>query len=146
MENISLALRANGTDKSRAENVAQGWIEKLGLRGFEGYYPAQLSGGMMQRVSIGRAFAVKPEILLMDEPFSNLDMKLKCSLLTMVEEMIKESRTTVVHVTHDLPEALRLADRMFELHPEYGMKELELNDREAIMLDFISSAVTGSIH
>ena len=144
MENISLALRARGRGKKESGDVARGWMEKLELEGFEDYYPAQLSGGMMQRVSIGRAFAIEPQILLLDEPFSNLDVKLKDSLLTMVENMIRESRTTVIYVTHGLPEALRLADRILELDSEYGMKELELDDRESIVLEFISSVMTGS--
>ncbi|MEN4006085.1 MAG: ATP-binding cassette domain-containing protein [Methanobacteriaceae archaeon] len=127
-ENISLVMKASGTTRRKADDIARGWIERLGLRGFEDYYPTQLSGGMMQRVSIARAFAIEPEILLMDEPFSNLDMKLKESLLTMVEEMLEEHRITVVHVTHDLMEAMRLADILFEVLPGGVMKELELKD------------------
>jgi len=137
-ENIALVLRANGTVKKEANDIAKGWIERLGLKGFEDYYPAQLSGGMMQRVSIARAFAIEPKILLMDEPFSNLDMNLKESLLTMLEEMLTEYQTTVVHVTHDLLEAMRLADRFFKIHPGGIMKELGLNEREAIVQNFVS--------
>jgi NitT/TauT family transport system ATP-binding protein len=144
IENISLSLRAEGMGGKEAGYTAQKWMEKLGLMGFEDYYPAQLSGGMMQRVSIARAFAIEPKILLMDEPFSNLDVKLKDSLLTMVENMIRESRTTVIYVTHYLPEILRLSDRILELDPEHGLKELELNDRESIIMEFISSVLTGS--
>lgn len=144
IENISLSLRAKGMGGKEAGDTAQRWMEKLGLMGFEDYYPAQLSGGMMQRVSIARAFAIEPKVLLMDEPFSNLDVKLKDSLLTMVENMIRGSRTTVIYVTHDLPEVLRLSDRILELDPEHGLKELELNDRESIILEFISSVMTGS--
>ncbi|MCL0080433.1 ATP-binding cassette domain-containing protein [Dehalococcoidia bacterium] len=137
-ENISLVLRVNGTAGKEAADIAGGWIERLGLRGFEDYYPAQLSGGMAQRVSIARAFAIEPEILLMDEPFSNLDTKLKESLLAMLEDTLQEYRTTVVHVTHDLLEAVRLADRLFEVLPGGVMQELELNEREAIVRDFVS--------
>jgi ABC-type nitrate/sulfonate/bicarbonate transport system ATPase subunit len=137
-ENISFVMRANGTAKRKADDMAMSWIERLGLRGFEDYYPAQLSGGMMQRVSIARAFAIEPEILLMDEPFSNLDMKLKESLLIMLEEMLREYRTTVVHVTHDLLEAMRLADRLFEILSGGVMKELEPNERQAIVQDFVA--------
>ncbi|MCL0103793.1 ATP-binding cassette domain-containing protein [Dehalococcoidia bacterium] len=138
-ENISLVLRVNGTGKKEADDMARGWIERLGLRGFEDYYPAQLSGGMAQRVSIARAFAIEPEILLMDEPFSNLDTKLKEALLTLLEDILKEYRTTVVHVTHDLLEAVRLADRLFEVLPGGALKELQLNEREAIVRDFVSA-------
>jgi NitT/TauT family transport system ATP-binding protein len=137
-ENISLVLRANGTAKRKADDMAESWIERLGLRGFEDYYPAQLSGGMMQRVSIARAFGIEPEILLMDEPFSNLDMKLKESLLIVLEDILKEYRTTVVHVTHDLLEAVRLADRLFEVLLGGALKELELHERETMVRDFVS--------
>jgi len=137
-ENISLVLRVNGMSKKEADDMARDWIERLGLRGFEDYYPAQLSGGMMQRVSIARAFAIEPEILLMDEPFSNLDMKLKDTLLTMLEDMLEEYRTTVVYVTHDFLEAIRLADRLLEILPGGAMRELELNEREAVVRDFVS--------
>jgi NitT/TauT family transport system ATP-binding protein len=140
IENISLGLRAKGIGKREAKDRAKMWIKKLDLSGFEDYFPAQLSGGMMQRVSIGRALAIEPEILLMDEPFSNLDMKLKESLLTMMENILRESQITVVHVTHDILEAVRFADRVFILLPEYTLKELKLNNggRETVMKDLLS--------
>jgi NitT/TauT family transport system ATP-binding protein len=137
-ENISFVMRANGTTKRKADDMAMSWIERLGLRGFEHYYPAQLSGGMMQRVSLARAFAIEPEILLMDEPFSNLDMKLKESLLIMLEDILREYRATVVHVTHDLVEAVRLADRVFEVLPGGTLKELDLHERQTMVQNFIS--------
>jgi len=140
IENMSLGLRAKGIGKREAKDRAKMWIEKLNLSGFEDYFPAQLSGGMMQRVSIGRALVIEPEILLMDEPFSNLDIKLKEVLLTMMEKILRESQITVVHVTHDILEAVRLADRVFMLLPEYTLKELKLNDggRETVMKDLLS--------
>lgn len=140
IKNMSLGLRAKGIGGKEAKDRAKEWIERLGLSGFEDYYPAQLSGGMMQRVSIGRALAIEPEILLMDEPFSNLDMKLKDSLLTMMENILKKSRITVVHVTHDLLEAVRLAERVFMLLPGYTLKELKLDDRETLIQDFLLGA------
>lgn len=143
-ENISLVLRANGIAKKEADAIARGWIERLGLGGFEDYYPAQLSGGMMQRISIARAFSIEPEILLMDEPFSNLDMKLKESLLIMLEDILREYRTTVVHVTHDLLEAVRLADRLFEVLPGGVLKELQLHERETMVRDFVSGRLNDA--
>jgi NitT/TauT family transport system ATP-binding protein len=141
IENISLGLRARGIGKKEARESAGGWVKKLNLSSFENYYPAQLSGGMMQRLSIGRALAIEPEILLMDEPFSNLDVKLKDSLLTMIENILREYQITVVYVTHDILEAVRLADRVFMLHPEHLLKELKLDDDGdgwGITKDFLS--------
>ncbi len=140
-ENISLGLRAGGMDKKKAYNTALKWMERLGLKGFENYYPAQLSGGMMQRVSIGRALAVEPDILLMDEPFSHLDMELKISLLSMLEDILDEYRTTVVYVTHDMLEALRLSDRILKMLPGHNMEKLDINDREAVIHNFISDFI-----
>ena len=94
-----------------------------------------------RKVSIGRALAIEPEILLMDEPFSNLDTKLKDSLLTMMENILRESRITVVHVTHDLLEAVRLAERVFMLLPGYTLEELKLDDRETLIQDFLLEAM-----
>jgi NitT/TauT family transport system ATP-binding protein len=119
LENIASGLIAMNIDKKNARLTACKWIDKLGLKGFENYYPSQLSGGMSQRVSIGRAMAIEPEVLLMDEPFSHLDSELKDSLLVMMEDIIAESRTTVVYVSHDYLEALRLSDRIFQLQPGF---------------------------
>ena len=141
LENISLGLRAGGMDKKQAFSIALHWMEKLNLKGFENYYPAQLSGGMRQRVSIGRALAVEPDILLMDEPFSHLDMELKISLLTMLEDLFNEFPLTVVYVTHDLLEALRLSDRVLKMLPEYKIEKLNIDDREAIIHNFISEFI-----
>ncbi|MCI2426297.1 ATP-binding cassette domain-containing protein [Candidatus Acetothermia bacterium] len=143
LDNISLALQAQNVPKKTAQKRARIWIERLGLQGFEDYYPNQLSGGMMQRVSIGRALAIEPEILLLDEPFSNLDVELKDSLLLITERLLKDYRMTVVHVTHDLLEALRLDDRIFRLSNHGHLEELSLDDREALMRDFLAK-LTGN--
>jgi NitT/TauT family transport system ATP-binding protein len=132
VENVSLGLRAEGIGKKEAEDVALGWMETLGLAGFEKYYPAQLSGGMMQRVSIGRALAIEPDILLMDEPFSNLNVELKESLLAMMEEILKEYRTTVVYVTHDPSEAVRLSDKILTIRPGSILQETNPRNRDAL--------------
>ncbi len=144
LDNISLALQAQGVSKKTALRRARVWIERLELQGFENYYPNQLSGGMMQRVSIGRAMAIEPEILLMDEPFSNLDVELKNSLLSITERLLKDYCITVVHVTHDLLEALRLDDRIFRLSNDGRLEELSLHDREALMRDFLAKLTDGN--
>jgi len=123
LDNIALVLRAAGLDRRHARQQAQVWMERLGLAGFERYYPSELSGGMTQRVAIGRAFAVQPDIVLMDEPFSGLDYALKDRLLARLKTLIDEEGTTVVYVTHDLPEALRMCGRILELERGDGVRE-----------------------
>ena len=88
-------------------------------------------------MAIARAFAVEPRILLMDEPFSNVDVELKESLMETLGRIIRERRPTVVYVTHDLPEALRLADRIVELTPDHGLREVDLSDRGAVAREWI---------
>lgn len=141
LENIALAARARGADRATANATARAWIDRLGLATFADYYPAQLSGGMAQRVALARAFAVDPDLLLMDEPFSNLDLRLKGSLLGIVEEIVADRGITVLYVSHDLLEGLRLADRILELTPEHGLRELDLADRNRLLADFVSSAM-----
>jgi ABC-type nitrate/sulfonate/bicarbonate transport system ATPase subunit len=140
LENIELVLRAAGMSLDDSRKNARNWLDKVGLGQYAGYYPSQLSGGMIQRVSIARAFAIEPEIILMDEPFSNLDTELKYSLLLMVKKVLLEFNVAAVYVTHDMAEALQLADRLFELGPE-GLCETTITDREAMLRNYFESQV-----
>lgn len=144
LDNVAAPLRAQGMDKAGARWAAARWLERVGLQGFEHFHPAELSGGMAQRVSIARAFAAEPRILLMDEPFSNMDVALKGSLIAILQRIIKERDTTVVYVTHELTEALRLADRIVELTPDRRLRELDLRDREAVAREWLA-ATLGSL-
>ena len=90
------------------------------MRGFEDVYPGQLSGGMRRRVALARAFSVKPALLLMDEPFASLDDPLAWRLRGRLHELWRRRRSTVLFVTHDLKEALSLADRVLFLSPRPG--------------------------
>ena len=129
VDNVAAPLRARGRIKAEAREIAAHWLRRVELGGFEHYHPAELSGGMAQRVSIARAFAVEPRILLMDEPFSNVDAALKGSLMEILTSIIRERKPTVLYVTHDQAEALRLADRLVELVPGNGLRELDVSDR-----------------
>jgi len=141
LDNVAAPLRAQGLDKARARSVASHWLERMGLQGFERYHPAELSGGMAQRVSIARALATEPSILVMDEPFSNMDATLKAALLGILQGIIKERDTTVVYVTHELTEALQLADRIVELNPGGGLRELDLSDRAAVAREWLATTL-----
>jgi NitT/TauT family transport system ATP-binding protein len=96
---------------------------------------------MAQRVSLARAFAAEPRILLMDEPFSNMDLDLKTSLIGMLQKIAREHKTTIVYVTHELTEALQIADRIVELTPERNLRELDLSDRKKLALDWLSGTL-----
>jgi len=132
LDNVAVVLRAQGMDKPAARAKAGEWLERVGLFGFGHYHPAELSGGMAQRVAVARALAVEPAVLLMDEPFGSIDIDLKSSLILMLRDLLAERRTTTVYVTHDLTEALQLADRIAELRPGGLVREVDLSDREAV--------------
>ena len=113
-DNIRIALELKRRAVPRAEanaRVAQ-MIDLVGLNGFERHYPAELSGGMRKRVGLARTLIYEPETLLMDEPFGALDAQLKLLMLDQLQELTRQRRMTVVFVTHDLGEAITLADRV----------------------------------
>jgi NitT/TauT family transport system ATP-binding protein len=141
LDNVAAPLRAQGMDKTGARSTAARWLMRVGLEGFERYYPAELSGGMAQRVSIARAFVSEPRILLMDEPFGNVDAALKESLIATLQGIVKERKTTVIYVTHELPEALRLADRIVELTADHKLRELDLSDRAALAREWLAASL-----
>jgi NitT/TauT family transport system ATP-binding protein len=111
-DNVAIALELRGQDRAQRIRTAHDWLHRVGLKGFETAYPAQLSGGMRRRVSMARTLAYEPETILMDEPFGALDAQLR---LVMHDELLKlwaATGTTMLFVTHDLTEALTLADRV----------------------------------
>lgn len=118
--NITLPLELMGVKRAEREKKATELLELVGLQAFKDKYPWQLSGGMQQRVAIARALAMEPEILLMDEPFSALD---EFSRERLNEELLaiwSKVQNTVVFVTHSIPEAIFLSDRVFVLSPHPG--------------------------
>ena len=113
MGNITFGLENQGMPKRGAREVAQRYIDMIGLHGFEKSYPHTLSGGMKQRVGLARAMAYNPEVLLMDEPFGALDAQTRKTMQEELERVWEKERKTVVFVTHSVIEAVYLADRIF---------------------------------
>ena len=116
LENVRLVL----AQETGSAEVAREILVEVGLQGFEDAYPGQLSGGMQRRVALARAFSVKPLLLLMDEPFASLDEPLAWRLRGGLHDLWRRHRPTVLFVTHDLTEALSLADRVVFLSPRPG--------------------------
>ena len=118
--NITMPLELMGVKKAERDRKAMELLELVGLEKFKDKYPWQLSGGMQQRVAIARALAMEPEILLMDEPFSALDEFSRERLNEDLLAIWSQVRNTVVFVTHSIPEAVFLSDRVFVLSPRPG--------------------------
>ncbi|MBV9077564.1 MAG: ABC transporter ATP-binding protein [Methylobacteriaceae bacterium] len=112
LANVSAGPRFRGVGRSRAEEEARDWIDRVHLRGFEKSLPHQLSGGMRKRVALAQTFINKPEILLMDEPFSALDVQTRELMQEELLQLWSANRAAVLFVTHDLDEAILLADRV----------------------------------
>ncbi len=111
-DNIAFGLRLRKLPRDEIHRRVMWTLELLGLKGLENRYPGQLSGGQQQRVALARALAVKPEVLLLDEPLSNLDAKLRLKLRGELKKLQRQLGITMVYVTHDQEEAMSLADRM----------------------------------
>ena len=112
VDNVAYGLEIRGVDRSDRQKAAEEAIETVGLKGWEDYYPREMSGGMQQRVGLARALAVNPEVLLMDEPFSGLDPLIRREMQDELISLQSELRKTIVFITHDLNEALKLGDRI----------------------------------
>jgi NitT/TauT family transport system ATP-binding protein len=119
LQNVMFGLEMRGHSRTSAETEALEWVEIVGLRRFANAYPHELSGGMKQRVAIARALANRPRILFMDEPFAALDAQTRAQMQSYLIQLWKQIDITVVFVTHDLEEAVYLADRIVVLgaHP-----------------------------
>lgn len=112
-ENIAFGLKMKKMPKSERDKKVKNLISLVGLDGKEQQYPKQLSGGQQQRVALARALAVEPKILLLDEPLSALDAKIRLSLRNLIRNIQKELKITTIFVTHDQEEALSISDRIF---------------------------------
>ena len=124
-KNVMFGLVSTGRGGEQAESEARQWISLVGLSNFEHAYPHQLSGGMKQRVAIARALANRPRVLLMDEPFGALDAQTRAQMQSYLLQIWKNIDITIIFITHDLDEAIYLADRILVLEPNPGrVKEL----------------------
>ncbi len=112
LENVAFPLSVQGIDRATREGRAREVIELVGLKGREGHFPRELSGGQQQRVGIARSLAVKPEVWFLDEPFSALDPLIRREMQSELIRLQSVLKKTIVFITHDLDEAIRLADRI----------------------------------
>ena len=115
MENVELGLKFRGMSKGLRREIAQHYIELVGLKGFEKSYPTQLSGGMKQRVGIARAYAADPKLLIMDEPFGQLDAQTRYQMQEEILRIWEKEKRTVIFVTNNIEEACYLGDRIILL-------------------------------
>lgn len=118
--NVELGLESLGYDRLTIKTIAQEYIELVGLSNFRKHHPNQLSGGMQQRVAVARALAVDPDILFMDEPFGALDAMTRLKMQDEISNIWEAKKKTILFVTHDIEEAVFLADRIVIMSPHPG--------------------------
>jgi NitT/TauT family transport system ATP-binding protein len=120
LRNVAFGLELRGEARARRDEIARGYIEKVGLKEFEARYPHQLSGGMRQRVGLARALAVDADIILMDEPFSSVDEQTRRKFQEELLDLLKIEKKTVIFVTHSIEEAAYLSDQIILLSQRPG--------------------------
>lgn len=127
-ENVAFALKKDkSVSKAEAKELAYHYVDLVGLKGFETYYPSQLSGGMQQRVAIARALVYKPALLLMDEPFGALDAQIRREMQDLLLDVWQTEKCSVLFVTHDVDEAIYLSDRVYVMSARPGRITNEIN-------------------
>ena len=141
--NVMFGLQDQYPDKTERAAVALEWVRRVGLEEFSNYYPKQLSGGMQQRVAIARALAPGPKVLLMDEPFAALDAQTRSLMQRHLLEIWRNLNITVVFITHDLEEAVLLADRVLVLAPNPGRLVARLDIKTPRSVDGLQRRSTG---
>ena len=142
IENVGYGLQIQKISEPEINKRSQHWIDRVGLTGFEDHYPAQLSGGMQQRVGLARALATDAEILLMDEAFSALDPLIRTDMQGILLGLQEELHKTIVFITHDLDEALRIGDEISilrdgEVVQQGTSQEIVMNPSDDYIADFI---------
>ena len=142
LQNVGYGLAVQNIPKDEWEEKATKWINRVGLEGYETYYPGQLSGGMQQRVGLARALATDAEILLMDEAFSALDPLIRSEMQNILLDLQNELHKTIIFITHDLDEALKIGDRIAILRDgsmiqDSDPQEIIMNPADDYVSDFI---------
>ena len=149
-QNAAYGLTVQGIAENEAKERAQRWIDRVGLGGFENHFPAQLSGGMQQRVGLARALATDAEILLMDEAFSALDPLIRTDMQDILLDLQEELHKTIVFITHDLDEALRIGDRISilrdgEIVQQGDPQDIIMRPADDYISDFIKDINRGRV-
>lgn len=142
LQNVGYGLAVQNIPKDEWEEKSSRWINRVGLEGYETYYPGQLSGGMQQRVGLARALATDAEILLMDEAFSALDPLIRSEMQNILLDLQNELQKTIIFITHDLDEALKIGDRIAILRDgsmvqDSNPQEIIMNPADDYVSDFI---------
>ncbi|WP_136656436.1 glycine betaine/L-proline ABC transporter ATP-binding protein [Nitratireductor sp. XY-223] len=150
LDNAVYGLEVQGVSRAEQIERAQRWIDRVGLTGFERSYPNQLSGGMQQRVGLARALTNDAPILLMDEAFSALDPLIRMDMQSVLLDLQKEIRKTVVFITHDLDEALRLGDKIAilrdgEIVQQGTGQDIVLNPADDYISNFVKEVNRGRV-
>jgi NitT/TauT family transport system ATP-binding protein len=142
LRNVAFGLEMKGMAKEERERIALDQLRLVKLDNFAHAYPHHLSGGMQQRVAIARALAYNPSVLLMDEPFAALDALTRDDMQRLLADVWRETRKTVIYVTHNVAEAVYLADRVVIMTPHPGTVKLEMpiplqRPRDPLSVDFL---------
>ena len=142
LQNVGYGLAVQNIPKDEWKEKSTRWINRVGLEGYETYYPEQLSGGMQQRVGLARALATDAEILLMDEAFSALDPLIRSEMQNILLDLQNELQKTIIFITHDLDEALKIGDRIAILRDgsmvqDSNPQEIIMNPADDYVSDFI---------
>ena len=150
VDNVVYGLEVCGVSRKESVDTAMRWIDRVGLKGFEQRYPNQLSGGMQQRVGLARALAMDAPVLLMDEAYSALDPLIRMDMQTVLLDLQKEIRKTIVFITHDLDEALRLGDQIAILRDgsivQQGTKQdIVLRPADEYVANFVEQVNRGRV-
>lgn len=151
LENVVFGLEIRGEHKTKRTSAGREALKKVGLEGWEESYPSELSGGMQQRVGLARALATDPQILLMDEPFSALDPLIRNQMQEELLKLQKQLKKTILFITHDLDEALRLGDKISILNEEGKIvqngspEEIVLNPKSGFVETFVKNVDEQSV-
>jgi glycine betaine/proline transport system ATP-binding protein len=150
LDNTAFGLEVQGMERAKTVDIAMRWLERVGLKGFEQRYPNQLSGGMQQRVGLARALANDAPVLLMDEAYSALDPLIRTDMQLVLLDIQKEIKKTIVFITHDLDEALRLGDQIAilrdgEVIQQGTSQDIVLRPADEYVANFVKEVNRGRV-